>query len=162
MHEDVKSAWIDWIIGVMTRTPRHTYQILTKRANRLRDFAWPSNAWVGVTVEHPDYLDRIEVLGEVSAPLRFVSFEPLLAPMPMDLGVRLLNARIAWCIVGAETGPGKRPMENAWARDIKFACHAAPLPQQWPRFFFKRNSAGTRMLYGRTYDERPDSGGNHR
>lgn len=147
MHKDVPDAWIQVTIGTMTYTSQHTYQILTKRPKRLLDFAWPSNCWVGVTVEHPDYLDRIDVLRKVRAPIRFVSFEPLLAEMPeLDL------SGIGWVIVGAETGPGKRPMDSRWVRPIRDACvHYSHIP-----FFFKRDGSGLRLLEGHRWEEMPN------
>lgn len=154
MHANVLNTWIEPVLDVMCRTPRHTYQILTKRPARLLNFAWPSNAWVGVTVEHPDYLDRIDVLRKVKAPIRFVSFEPLLAEMPLpvigDPSDTNLDG-IGWVIVGAETGPGKRPMDLRWPLDLLTKCHQEHIP-----FFFKRDSDGSRLLAGRKWEEMPN------
>jgi len=146
MHRDIPQCIVAHTIQTMTLTPHHTYQVLTKRPDRLREFAWPSNCWVGVTVEHPDYLDRIDTLRWVKAPLRFVSFEPLLAKMP-DLDL----SGIGWVIVGGETGPGRRLMQKSWAISI-----LQDAKSEWIPFFFKRFSTGSRLLDGRMWEEVPE------
>ncbi len=146
MHSLVPNAWIWDVIRIMSCTPHHTYQILTKRPARLLDFAWPSNCWVGVTVELPKYLDRIDVLRKVRAPLRFVSFEPLLGEMPeLDL------SGVGWVIVGAETGPGARPMQTRWAHHLRTETRSQGIP-----FFYKRDSDGSRLLSGHKWEEMPE------
>jgi len=151
MHAEVPTMWIEEIMRVMNLTPRHTYQILTKRPERLLNFAWPSNCWVGVTVESQRYLPRIQTLRRVKAHIRFVSFEPLLTPI-----VNLNLEDIQWVIVGAETGPGKRPMDPKWASGIEGACQTFNGYDD-PRipFFFKRDSNGSRLLRGRKWEETP-------
>jgi protein gp37 len=148
MHEKVSDRSIQMVIHVMVENPRHTFQVLTKRPARLLKFAWPSNCCVGVTVELPKYLDRIDVLRQVKAPIRFVSFEPLLADMGNILDLR----GIGWVIVGAETGRGKRPMDPSWARWILDVCRSQRVP-----FFFKRDGQGSRLLDGVKYEEMPDA-----
>ena len=142
LHRDLQRA--DW----------HRYQILTKRAERLAELndrlPWAPHIWQGVTVEHPDYADRIALLRETGAQVKFVSLEPLLAPMPS------LNLRdIQWVIVGGESGPGARPMLAEWVIEIQAQCRTAGTAfyfKQWGGVFKKRHG---RLLHGRTWDERP-------
>jgi len=154
-HEEVPAAFIRRMFDVMRRAGHHTFQILTKRSERLADLAprldWPGNVWMGVTVEHADYVGRIGDLRSTGARVKFLSLEPLLGPMPaLDL------AAIDWVIVGGESGPHARPMEAEWARDLREQCRHANVP-----FFFKqwggtnKKKAG-RELDGRTWDEMPE------
>ena len=131
-HPGVPLGFLREVFRVMRETPRHTYQVLTKRSHRLRDVAsdlhWPSNVWMGVSVENSRYLFRIEHLRSVPAVVRFLSLEPLIGPLPnLDL------TGVHWVIVGGESGSGARPMEAAWVADIRDQCRAAGLP-----FFFKQ------------------------
>ncbi|MBI4572651.1 MAG: DUF5131 family protein [candidate division NC10 bacterium] len=132
----------------------HTFQILTKRANRLAELSsrlpWPNNVWMGVSVESPRYLSRIEQLRKVPAAIRFLSVEPLLARIPS-----LPLAEFDWVIVGGESGPGCRPMEADWVREIRDRCVVSGVP-----FFFKqwggvRKGRTGRLLDGRTWDAMP-------
>ena len=153
-HESVPLEFIQRIFRVMNRAHWHTYQILTKRAERLEALsprlAWAPHIWMGVTVERCDYIERIEHLKRTGAFIKFVSLEPLLGPMP-DLDLESID----WVIVGGESGPGARPMRKEWVGDIRERCVAAEVP-----FFFKqwggvnRKRAG-RLLDGRTWDEVP-------
>lgn len=153
-HKDVSVAFIGEIFFTMNQTPWHTYQILTKRSERLAllsgRFSWSPNIWMGVTVENADHVGRIDDLRTVSAAVRFLSLEPLLGPLP-DLDLR----GIGWVIVGGESGPGARPMDAAWVGDIRDQCLSANVP-----FFFKqwggvqKKKAG-RMLERRTWDQMP-------
>jgi protein gp37 len=157
-HNDVPFAFIELVFEVMQETPQHTFQLLTKRADRLAELAndlrWPSNVWMGVTVEDNQRLSRIDRLRAVPAAVRFLSVEPLLGPLP---GLSLRD--IDWVIVGGESGPGARPMDAAWVRGVRDACLAAAVP-----FFFKqwggprRKTAG-RILDGTTWDQMPRRGG---
>ncbi len=140
--------------GIMQATPQHTYQILTKRPDRIAfnlPKGWPfHNVWLGVSVENPRFYWRIERLRAIPSFVRFLSLEPLLAPLPY-----LPLAGISWVIVGGESGPGCRPMAVEWVRDIRDQCIAAGVP-----FFFKqwggtRKSATGRQLDGRSWDEFP-------
>jgi len=153
-HDDVPFAHVADVWSVMARAPRHTFQILTKRPERLVAFAarLPKlpNVWLGTSVESADYLHRIDTLREVDAAIRFVSFEPLLGPVgTADL------ADIDWAIVGGESGPRARPIEAAWVNEIRRNCRRTKTA-----FFFKQwggpNKARTgRSLNGRTWDEYP-------
>jgi protein gp37 len=155
-HRDVPLAFIRKVFDVMHRADWHRYQILTKRAERLAELSdslpWASHIWQGVTVEHPDYVGRIDLLRETGAHVKFLSLEPLLAPMP---SLRLQG--IQWVIVGGESGPGARPMLVDWVTDIQAQCRRAGVAfyfKQWGGVFKKRNG---RLLNGRTWDEMPET-----
>jgi protein gp37 len=153
-HEGVPLTFIYQAFDVMRRASWHTFQVLTKRSQRLLELNpeidWPSNVWMGVSVENQDYVFRIEHLRQTDAQVKFLSLEPLLGPLP---GLNLRG--IDWVIVGGESGPGARPMAEEWVVDIRDQCLAARVP-----FFFKqwggvrRKQAG-RVLRERTWDQMP-------
>ena len=153
-HDEVPLPFIQQVFGVMARAHWHVFQILTKRSERLshvaRQLPWPSNVWIGVSVESADYAYRIDDLRQVPAETRFVSFEPLLA----DVGELNLTG-IHWAIVGGESGPGARSMHPEWAVGIRDQCATQSVP-----FFFKqwggvhKKKAG-RLLEGRLWNEYP-------
>jgi protein gp37 len=156
-HAKVPLSFVRQVFAVMADTPHHTYQLLTKRAHRMRSVAdrldWPANLWVGVSVENVDALDRVEDLRAIPAAVRFLSCEPLLGPLD---GLEL--AGIDWVIAGGESGPGHRPMDTSWVTGIRDACSAAEVS-----FFFKQwggrtPKAGGRSLEGRLHDELPGRG----
>lgn len=153
-HEEIPLEFIQQIFDVMVRASWHTFQVLTKRSHRLAEVAplihWPENVWMGVTVENADCEYRIDDLRNVPSAIRFLSMEPLLS------GVEDMNLNhIDWVIVGGESGPGARPIQKQWVRNIHRQCRDANVP-----FFFKqwggrnKKKAG-RMLDGRVYDEMP-------
>ncbi len=153
-HDDVPEDFIRRIFTVMAETPRHTYQILSKRTKRLTRLApnldWPTNVWMGTSVETAPYRFRIDHLREVPAAVRFVSAEPLLGPLG-----RVDLEGIDWVIAGGESGPRARPMDIAWGRDLRDQCLT-----QGVKFFFKQwggrtPKAGGRELDGRTWDDMP-------
>jgi protein gp37 len=154
LHPEVPDSFVHQVLDVIRDTPRHTYQLLTKRSQRLARgssrFAWPENLWVGVSVESAAYRFRIEHLRRVVVATRFVSFEPLVEPVgQLDL------SGIHWVIVGGESGPRARPIEYEWVADIRDQCVAAGVP-----FFFKQwggrtPKAGGRELDGTVWDEMP-------
>jgi protein gp37 len=163
-HEDVPIEYIRQVFDVMEKSPQHTFQVLTKRAERMADFfrfySAPKNAWLGVTVEDMKYgLPRMDLLRHVGAHIRFLSIEPLLE----DLGELNLSG-IRWVIVGGESGPKARPMKSDWVIRIKQQCEAQNVP-----FFFKQwggwgadgkrraKQANGRILLGRTWDSVPES-----
>ena len=153
-HVDVPESFIRDVFDVMERADWHRYQVLTKRAERVAELShtlpWPSQVWMGVSVESQDYAHRIDLLRETDAQVKFLSLEPLLGPLP-DLN---LNG-IDWVIVGGESGPGARPMQPDWAREIRDQCIDAGVDfhfKQWGGVFKKRNG---RELDGRTWDEMP-------
>ncbi len=132
-HEKVPFDYIERVFEVMKKAPQHTFQVLTKRAERMAEFCEdvtvPSNIWLGVSVENRKYgLPRIPVLRGIDVPVRFLSIEPLLE----DLGTFDLTG-IQWAIVGGESGAKARPMKPAWVDGIKHQCDAAGV-----KFFFKQ------------------------
>ncbi|MGD9653260.1 MAG: DUF5131 family protein [Candidatus Dadabacteria bacterium] len=154
-HKDVPFAFIEKVFRTMSESPRHIYQILTKRSDRLRelsqDLPWPNNVWMGVSVEDQRVVDRIDDLREVPAQVRFLSCEPLIGPL------NSLNLDgIHWVIVGGESGPRARHMHPEWVTSILDQCRQSNVP-----FFFKqwggvqKHRTG-RELGGRTYDEMPN------
>lgn len=153
-HKKVPEKYIHKVFEVMSLASKHTFQILTKRAERLQEisgnFTWPKNVWMGVSVETKEYYARIDCLRQTKANIKFLSLEPLLGPLPnMNL------TGIDWVIVGGESGPGARPMDPDWVRDIRDQCIEHKVPfffKQWGGVFKKRNG---RLLDGRTWDEMP-------
>jgi protein gp37 len=153
-HARVPLSFVRDVFAVMEETPRHTYQVLTKRSTRLRRVAdkldWPANLWMGVSVENTDVLSRVDDLRAVPAAVRFLSCEPLLGPLD---GINLDG--MSWVIAGGESGPRYRPMDLAWARGIRDSCQTVGVP-----FFFKQWGGRTpkamgRELDGRLWDEMP-------
>jgi len=153
-HEEVPIEFIQRIFSVMAECTQHTFQILTKRSQRLLAISptlpWPANVWMGVSVEDSRVLHRIDDLRLVPAVIRFLSCEPLIGPLePLDLN------NIDWVIVGGESGPGARPMRQQWVEAIQQQCQT-----NGTLFFFKqwggvRKVRTGRELHGRTYDEMP-------
>lgn len=153
-HEEVPDEFILEVFRVMNKAEQHTFQILTKRAERLVQIApkvkWTPNIWQGVTVENKKTTYRIRLLRKVPSAVRFLSCEPLLESLP-DLDLSAIH----WVIVGGESGPNARPMLPEWVRDIRAQCLKAQVP-----FFFKqwggpnKYRAG-RVLDGRTWDAYP-------
>jgi protein gp37 len=155
-HARVPLVFIRDVFDVCRETPQHTYQVLTKRSLRLRRVAdkldWPTNLWMGVSVENIDALPRVDHLREVPAAVRFLSCEPLLGPLD---GIDLSG--IGWVIAGGESGPRYRPMQVSWAQGIRNACQQAGVP-----FFFKQwggrtPKAAGRELEGQLWDEMPEA-----
>lgn len=153
-HKDVPLAFIQRAFDVMRRASWHQFQVLTKRPDRSLELspsiAWPTNVWMGVSVERQDYVSRIDDLRGTGAAVKFLSLEPLLGPL-RDLHL----AGIDWVIVGGESGPGARPMDEQWVLDIRTQCHAEGVP-----FFFKQwgginKKKSGRLLEGRTWDGWP-------
>lgn len=154
-HEQVPVAFIQQVFDVMRRASWHTFQVLTKRSQRLAEIDaqidWPENVWMGVSVETQKYTFRIDHLRQTHAKIKFLSLEPLLGPLP-GLDLKTIN----WVIVGGESGPGARPLCEEWVVDIRDQCLRAKAP-----FFFKqwggvRKKKNGRELQGRTWDEMPE------
>jgi protein gp37 len=166
-HDAVRYEWLERVFSVIDRSPKHTFQILTKRPEKMRlafsriqgslfKHAPYPNVWVGVTVESSKHKDRIDILRTIPAAMRFISFEPLLD----DVGELDLTG-IGWLIVGGETGQGAREMRHEWATKIKDQCVDAHVP-----FFYKgmgtyelsKKAAGTeyRRLDGRWWPQFPE------
>lgn len=164
-HTQVPESFIDRVFDVMCRCPQHTFQVLTKRAERLLNYAFerriPKHIWLGVSVENKRHgVPRIDFLRQVPAAIRFLSVEPLLE----DIGELDLTG-IHWVIVGGESGAGARPMKRVWVRNVRRQCEEQDVP-----FFFKQwgafNADGEhhskktngRILDGRTWDGMPACG----
>jgi protein gp37 len=152
-HQDVPESFIHQVFAVMREAHWHTFQLLTKRSERLLALDpaidWPENVWMGVSVENQDYAFRIDHLRQTHAGVRFLSLEPLLGPLTLDL------SGIHWVIVGGESGPKARPMAEDWVQDIRRQCQAQRVPfffKQWGGVRKKRNG---RLLDDRTWDEMP-------
>jgi protein gp37 len=153
-HPDIPLEFIQSVFSTMRDCSQHQFQVLTKRADRLSELAtlleWPSNVWMGVSIESQKYAFRSELLGGVPARIRFLSVEPLLGPVS-DLPLKGIH----WVIVGGESGRKARPMERGWVLDVFRQCRRARVP-----FFFKqwggvqKHRTG-RKLFGRIYDEMP-------
>lgn len=153
-HDNVPLSFIQRVFETMRECPQHVFQVLTKRSGRLRrvsnEIDWPANVWMGVSVENAAVLSRVDDLRGVPAAIRFLSCEPLIGSLG---GVDLHD--IHWVIVGGESGPGARPMQIEWVREIFRACRKERVP-----FFFKqwggvRKDLTGRLLRGKTYDEMP-------
>lgn len=157
-HERVPDSIILELLEIMRSANRHTFQVLTKRSERLREIdgmisSWPENVWLGVSVETNEYLRRVVDLIDTHAPVKFLSLEPLLGPL-MDLDL----AGIDWVIAGGESGPGARSMDGKWVQDIRDRCISSGTPfffKQWGGVHKKKNG---RVLAGRTWDQMPAEG----
>lgn len=152
-HEQMPLTYLKQIFEVMEACPQHVFQVLTKRADRLAEIApllaWPDNVWMGVSIETQQYAGRVNLLRTVPAKVRFLSCEPLLGPLELDL------TDIHWVITGGESGRGHRPIEEAWVRGIRDQCQASGVA-----FFHKQWGGPTpksrgRLLDGKTWDEMP-------
>lgn len=153
-HDDVSLEFIQAVFSVMKDCPQHTFQVLTKRSDRLRflsrDLVWAPNIWMGVSIESHEYKYRIDDLRATDAAVKFLSLEPLIG----DVGSLNLSG-IDWAIAGGESGPGARAMDPAWVRSIRDQCIAANVAfhfKQWGGINKKRTG---RVLDGRTWDEFP-------
>lgn len=155
-HDEVESDFIARVFQTMLQAHWHTFQVLTKRPERVLELhnrlPWPSNVWMGTSVENDQYLWRIDTLQRIPAAVRFLSLEPLLGPLeslPLD--------GIHWVIVGGESGPRARPMREDWVQSIRTQCEESAVP-----FFFKQwggvqKSKAGRELNGREWNEMPQS-----
>lgn len=145
-HAKVPLSFVRDVFDVIADTPQHTYQVLTKRSARLPKVAdkldWPTNLWMGVSVETPKFLYRVDHLRAVPAAVRFLSCEPLLGPLT---GLDLRG--IGWVITGGESGPRARPLDPEWVRAIRDACIESGVP-----FFHKQWGGKTPKQYGRILD----------
>ena len=155
-HRDVPDSFIVQVFEMMAlQAPWHTYQVLTKRPSRLVNTSlltqileriggtWPAHIWLGVSVESSAYTWRVDALRRVPVPVRFISAEPLLGPLTLDL------SGIAWLITGAESGHGARPMDEQWVRSLRDQCI-----QERVAFFYKQNAVRGRKIPTPTLDGR--------
>ena len=157
-HKEVPVSFVDRVFDTMEAAAWHTFQVLTKRSSlmqrylrrRYADRAPPAHMWFGVSVENAAACGRIEHLRQAPAAVRFLSIEPLIGPVgPIDL------VGIHWVIVGGESGPGARPMNEAWVTDLRDQCVSQGVPfffKQWGGF---RPKTGGRQLGGREWNEMP-------
>lgn len=153
-HDAVPTKFIQSVFAVMNHASQHTFQVLTKRPERVAAMngllSWAPNIWLGVSVESSAWVGRIDHLRATDAKTKFLSLEPLLGPLPaLDL------SEIGWVIAGGESGPRARPMEGDWVREIRDSCVQHQVPfffKQWGGVFKKRTG---RVLDGRTWDEMP-------
>jgi protein gp37 len=153
-HERIPDAFIREVFASMEEANWHTFQILTKRPERLVELAdalpWPSNVWMGVSIENRRFVSRANLLREVPAAVRFISAEPLLGPLEgLDL------SDIHWLIAGGESGPRARAAKPEWIRELRDRCQNEKVA-----FFFKQwggrtAKAGGRLLDGVEYGELP-------
>jgi protein gp37 len=159
-HEEVPVSFIKEIFEVIRQTPKHIYQILTKRHERLLQLApeleWFDNIWIGVSVENQNYIHRVDYLRQVPAKVRFLSCEPLLSSLKLDL------TDIDWVIVGGESGPKHRPMEVKWVQSIRDQCEAAGVAFFFKQFGGRTPKAGGRLLEGQIWDQMPKAWEQHR
>lgn len=155
-HEGIPDDYIAQVFDVMVRAEHHTFQILTKREERLSalapDLPWPVNVWMGVTIENRRFVHRADHLRHVPAAVRFISAEPLLGPLE-----RLDLTGIDWLIGGGESGPRHRIVREEWLTALRDQCLDEDVA-----FFFKQwggrsPKAGGRLLQGRTWDQMPEA-----
>jgi protein gp37 len=153
-HEEVPFEFIERVFAVIEGCPQHTFQVLTKRHERLLELAprlrWRPNIWIGVSIENRRFVHRADFLRRVDAAVRFISAEPLLGPLEgLDLD------GIDWLIAGGESGPGHRRIDSSWVRQLRDQCNRAGVA-----FFFKQwggqtSKVGGRLLDNRTWDQMP-------
>ena len=157
-HDEVPTDYILQVFNTMQRAHWHEYQVLTKRSERLLALSpvlnWQPQIWMGVSVESSDFLFRVDHLRKTSAHVKFLSVEPLIGRVG-EIDLRGID----WVIVGGESGPGARPMDPAWVREIRECCVRTRVPfffKQWGGVFKSRTG---RVLDGRTWDEMPNQAG---
>jgi len=159
-HPDVPRSYIEAVFAVMREAGWHRFQILTKRSERLRELGpqldWPANVWMGVSVENQRWASRVDDLRSVPCAIRFLSLEPLLGPVSLDL------KGIHWVIVGGESGPGARRMLPEWVVSVQSQCDVAGVPfffKQWgafdPQGVRRGKNASGRLFAGQTWDAMP-------
>ena len=153
-HEQVPLDFIQQVFTIMVEATQHTFQILTKRAERAAELSarlpWPENVWMGVSVESADYIGRIDELRKTNAAVKFLSLEPLLGPLE-NLDLRGID----WAIAGGESGPTVRPMKPDWVRSIRDQCLAAGIAFHFKQWGGTNKKKAGRVLDGRTWDEQP-------
>lgn len=157
-HKDIPWAYVDRVFDTMEAADWHVFQVLTKRSSRMRDYlnarygerAAPGHVWAGVSLETAAQKSRVAHLAAGDAAVRFLSIEPLLAPVgKLDL------RNIQWVIVGGESGPNARPLNVAWVRDVRDQCRAAGVPFFFKQWGGKTAKSGGRLLDGVEWDEYP-------
>ncbi|RLA83543.1 MAG: hypothetical protein DRG78_04070 [Epsilonproteobacteria bacterium] len=153
-HEDVPDDFILQLFEVMNKAHWHTFQVLTKRAERITELnnkiKWTKNIWLGTTVESFDVINRIDYIRSSNAYIKFLSIEPLLTAIP-DMNLK----NIDWVIVGGESGPQSRQIEEEWVIDIKEQCKKATVPFFFKQWGGKNKKKAGRLLQNKVYDEMP-------
>ena len=153
-HKNVPFSFIEKVFDTMVQCRHHTFQILTKRSQRLReisiDLPWSPNIWIGVSVEDANVLNRITDLQAVPATIKFLSCEPLIGPIN-----HLPLQGIHWVIVGGESGPGAQPLDRGWVYTIMNQCQSSGVPVSFKQWGGVRKNKAGRILNGRTYNEMP-------
>ncbi len=154
-HEDIPLEFIQKVFKVMNNNPKHTFQVLTKRAERLEELSalltWTENIWMGVSVENQKTTFRINHLQKTSTCIKFLSLEPLLETLP---NLNLLD--IDWVIVGGESGKGNiRPMQEDWAIDLKNQCESQNIAFFFKQWGGKNKKKAGRLLEGKEYNQMP-------
>ena len=153
-HPKVPLDFIKKVFFVMNDTPQHTYQVLTKRADRLfelhEQLTWTDNIWMGVSVEDERVVDRIDFLRETNAKTKFLSCEPLIGPLK-----KMNLKKIDWVIVGGESGRTPRPMNADWVLDIPKQCTKNKVAFFFKQWGGKNKKKAGRELNGKTYNEMP-------
>jgi len=153
-HEDVPLDFIKSVFLTMRQANWHTFQVLTKRSTRLLELSsqlkWPENVWMGVTIESGKYAYRAENLKKVPAAVKFLSLEPLIGPIDhLDLN------GIDWVIVGGESGPGSRAIQEEWVLALRDKCLSAGTPFFFKQWGGKNKKKAGRLLQGKTWDQFP-------
>lgn len=158
-HEDMPLTFLQQIFEVMEKADKHVFQILTKRHERLVELApelpWSDNVWMGVSVENQKYAHRVDYLRQVPAKVRFLSCEPLLGPLELNL------SGIHWVITGGESGPNHRPIKEEWVRSIRDQCEGAEVAFFHKQWGGARPKSKGRLLDGQLHDEMPSVWGEH-
>lgn len=152
-HEQMPIDFLQQVFDIMAECPQHVFQILTKRHERLVELAgdlkWAENIWIGVSVENQKYAKRVDYLRNVPAKVRFLSCEPLIGPLKLDL------TGIHWVITGGESGPKHRPVDPEWVRSIRDQCKEADVAFFHKQWGGVRPTSNGRYLDGELYDEMP-------
>lgn len=154
-HEDIPLSFIKQVFKVMNQCPQHTFQILTKRADLLvkhsKHLNWSKNIWMGVTVEHKNFMHRIDSLKQTPANIKFLSLEPLLSGIP---NIDLIG--IDWVIVGGESGHSPRPIQKDWVVNIKSQCELHNVPFFFKQWGGKNKKEAGNLLEGKKYLQKPE------
>lgn len=155
-HEEVPLDFIGQVFEVMEHASQHIFQVLTKRHERLAEIAselpWPTNVWMGVSIENRRWVRRADYLRDVPAAVRFVSAEPLLGPLE---GLNLDG--IDWLIAGGESGFRHRPIQEEWVTDLRDQCRSEKVAFYFKQWGGRHAKAGGRLLQGREWSQMPTS-----
>jgi len=156
-HKDIPIEYIQQIFKVIKDNPQHVFQVLTKRADVLRYYdsegwlEWPHNLWMGVTVENGSLTERIDLLRQTGARVKFLSCEPLLSSLP-DLNLQGID----WVIVGGESGRTPRPIKEEWAINIKEQCQKSNTAFYFKQWGGTNKKKAGKILEGKVYNQMPE------